>query len=450
MPALDQAIKNDDKANKPWTSEADWIRQHNKTDNPGGFVPPSGLSSTADANRATTQEAIRQGMLARSGNSSAAVGSTSTSDSLADNKTDNPGGFVPPSGLSPTANANRANTEDTIRQEMQARSGNASATADGTSTSNFPPFDVVDGNAKAPHPSLVWDLRLQLTSPQRLDVHERTRWNSSLDSSPDNSGSDGGGICFTANCLGSAQQSDDGLRAVPYSKLSGQLGFGQTKLDAGWIVYKGDQEIARGFADVKLLGGGRFAATNWNDGAYAVFDDQLHQLTKQLTWFQPIGDGYFSSNENLRRPDHQRSQHEHHNHSAAGSNIEIQDEGGGKILVNGKEIDISKLATTHGNWQADPVLYDPSKPPDVKFAVPTKGVYQQADQFWRGDQNKAEIAAAQQSKNNPPVQPQTSPPKTGGIYLGGKQQYKTNDSKVNMNSTRPKRSRRNPIIAERN
>ena len=100
-------------------------------------------------------------------------------------------------------------------------------------------------------------------------------------------------ICMWASCLGSPQQSPDGLRAVPYASFSDLPG--NRFWDAGWAVYDGDKEIARGFGDVKLLGGGRFAATGWNDGGYRVYDNSGKPLTDRLLFFEALGgDGYYA------------------------------------------------------------------------------------------------------------------------------------------------------------
>ena len=208
------------------------------SDNSSSFTPPSELSSTANANRTATEQQMLRDMQARSGSTPPSPNGTAGSD--------NSRSFTPPSELSSTANANRTATEQQMLRDMQARSGNTPPSPNGTAgsdnSSSFTPPSELSSTANANRTA---------TEQQMLRDMQARSGNAS---SADDGDGGTGGLCLTAVCMGPSRTSPEGLAAKPFVNISGQFGFGQTKVDTGWNVYIGNQEIAGGFAERQATG----------------------------------------------------------------------------------------------------------------------------------------------------------------------------------------------------
>jgi hypothetical protein len=88
-----------------------------------------------------------------------------------------------------------------------------------------------------------------------------------------------GTLCITASCVGPRKAASDGLRAEPYAY--GDLNPYSTHryFEAGYSVNLNGKVISSGWGDVKLLGGGAFAAKGWNGPGYHIMDETGKQVS---------------------------------------------------------------------------------------------------------------------------------------------------------------------------
>ena len=181
------------------------------------------------------------------------------------------------------------------------------------------------------------------------------------DSTGADSGGSGGLPCVSASCVGPRQSSSDGLTAEPYVHNNvSPLGGGS--FDSGYTVAKNGQVVGKGYGDVKLLGGGLYAAKMYMDFNYYIYDSSGKKISdKGYGSVDSLGDsGYFAAN----------------NENGYGT------------------------TTIHG--------------PDLA-PVKTVQTYQVNDYLSSTDFTKQVIGSTQVPGKAPD---------TGGIYLGGQQQYK--------------------------
>ncbi|MCX6630243.1 MAG: hypothetical protein NTW28_21705, partial [Candidatus Solibacter sp.] len=111
-------------------------------------------------------------------------------------------------------------------------------------------------------------------------------------SKPSSSG--GGFLCITASCLGSPQKTADGLKAVPYAYGNLDPYSFNRFFNAGWTVSSGDKVVGS-YGDVRLLGGGLYAAKEMNGYGYRVYNSAGKSLTQIYPDVQSLGGtGYFA------------------------------------------------------------------------------------------------------------------------------------------------------------
>jgi hypothetical protein len=109
-------------------------------------------------------------------------------------------------------------------------------------------------------------------------------------------GTGGGMLCITASCVGPPQAMNDGLKAESYAY--GDLSPYSTHryFEAGYSVSLNGKVISSGWGDVKLLGGGTFAAKEWNGPGYQIMDESGKRVSSRtFNNVSNIGSsGYFS------------------------------------------------------------------------------------------------------------------------------------------------------------
>jgi hypothetical protein len=124
-----------------------------------------------------------------------------------------------------------------------------------------------------------------------------SRSGSSAPATPSQPSSSGGSfLCITASCLGSPQKASDGLKAAPYAYGDLSPYSLNRYFNAGWTVSNGDKTIGSGYGDVRLLGGGLYAAKEWNGYGYRVYSGSTGKaLTQAYPDVQSLGgSGYFA------------------------------------------------------------------------------------------------------------------------------------------------------------
>lgn len=110
------------------------------------------------------------------------------------------------------------------------------------------------------------------------------------------SGTGGAFLCITASCVGPRQSSSDGLKAEPYATGDLSPYSLHRYFDAGYAVSLNGKTVGSGWGDVKLLGGGRFAAKDWNGPGYQIRDENGKQVSNHVfSQVESIGNtGYFA------------------------------------------------------------------------------------------------------------------------------------------------------------
>lgn len=108
-------------------------------------------------------------------------------------------------------------------------------------------------------------------------------------------GSGGGSLCIGAACVGPKQATSDGLKADPYYNANLDPYSLHRFVDAGYTVSRDGRAIGSGYGDVKLLGGGAYAAKEWNGPGYEIHNSSGRSISKPFAAVEPIGEtGYFA------------------------------------------------------------------------------------------------------------------------------------------------------------
>jgi len=104
-----------------------------------------------------------------------------------------------------------------------------------------------------------------------------------------------GFLCVTASCVGPKQTTSDGMKAEPYFRADLSPYSLHRFVDAGYTVSRDGKVVGSGYGDVKLLGGGAFAAKEWNGPGYEIHDSTGKSISKAFASVEPIGEtGYFA------------------------------------------------------------------------------------------------------------------------------------------------------------
>jgi hypothetical protein len=102
-------------------------------------------------------------------------------------------------------------------------------------------------------------------------------------------------MCLSVACFGTPPTQGDGLaaKAVTVGNLDP---FSLSRhFSSTWTVTKGDETVGKGFADVKFLGDGHFAAKSspFDNDDYSVYDSSGGTVTSnQYRYIESLGGGY--------------------------------------------------------------------------------------------------------------------------------------------------------------
>lgn len=347
-----------------------------------GTFDPSSLSPEERKAKARNEAIVARETLVRSTQDSAGARASGTEKTATSNMD------FDPNTLSPEEREARRRNEATVARETRARSAQDSAggSASGnqrttTSNTDFDParLSTEERENRLRNEGIV--ARETFSRPVQQQVQdwaERTF--------PQIEGPGSPGISFGDV---SRHTAPDGLKAVP--KIEGELRSNSTNrfFTKSWTVYAGDQVIGEGFSDVKLLGGGLFAAKKdplgW--GTYKLYSSATGK---------PISSTEFS---------------------------EAQSLGAGLVAI---------LPPRETTWQ----IKDDSGQTVGTFNGGGHATYigkgQVQVDYAFGNPQFVDVSKATSLQHQPALQATqgapTTAPSTGGVYLGGPQTYKETKS----------------------